>query len=626
MKELTRYLKKGWIFLGFFFVGMNVFGQESIEELYELVNENKRDTNEVIALNKLYKLQSKTEPEKAKECLDKALALAQELDYKKGQGFSYHYYGSYYDFRGDYDKSRQMYHKSRNCFTAVEHYIGVAGNMTGLGNVEIIQGNYPEAMAYYLTAADIYEKVESKVGEAQSYHNVGNVHFSLGQNDQALDFFQRSLSIREILGDSASIVRGMNAVSAVYIAQEKYDKALDKLKQTLRVAKQVSNSHDIAILNNNIGVIYKETNELDSAKFYYADALNIYRHLNQQSEIGMIYNNLGGIESELQNGNRAIAYYDSSLTINQQIGTLPMLILSYRGLSDAYRINGDYKEAYEWHVKYHALDDSLAGEDVKNQINELQTKYETSQKDKEIAELEKREVEANAIAERRKIMLISGSVIGIAFIMVILFYVSRRRAKEQRNKAEMEQKILRAQMNPHFIFNSLGAIQQLYITGELDMANDYMGDFGKLMRKILDNSGKEKITIKEEMSMLRLYLDLEKGRNIGMLEYQIDLDDRIDKLGTKVPPMVIQPFVENAIWHGILPKKEKGLVKVRMRIQDNARHLICEIEDNGVGIDNVVKSSTHESKGMKITEQRLGTKVKVQSLSPGTLVTVKVPI
>ncbi len=166
----------------------------------------------------------------------------------------------------------------------------------------------------------------------------------------------------------------------------------------------------------------------------------------------------------------------------------------------------------------------------------------------------------------------------------------------------------------------------MYTTGELDLANNYMADFGNIMRKILDNSGKDFISVKEELEMLRLYLELEKVRNNELLDYQIDIDERIDKFGTKMPPMTIQPFVENAIWHGILPKKTKGKVWVRLKPSNQTNMLICEIEDNGIGIKAQLQRKGHESKGMKITEQRLGTKIKIENLSPGTLITIKISI
>jgi sensor histidine kinase YesM len=211
-------------------------------------------------------------------------------------------------------------------------------------------------------------------------------------------------------------------------------------------------------------------------------------------------------------------------------------------------------------------------------------------------------------------------------ILAGLWVSTRRKAKEAQRRTELEQKALRAQMNPHFIFNSLGAIQEMYMSGDTDLANNYLGDFGKLLRKILENSGKETTTLKEEMEMLRLYLGLEKERNSGMIEYAIEMDERLDLSGTRIPPMIIQPFVENAIWHGILPSRRKGKITIRIKPTANAQKLICEIEDNGVGIDQSPKQKERASMGIHITEQRLGTRALIANLAPGTLVTLQIPL
>ncbi len=272
------------------------------------------------------------------------------------------------------------------------------------------------------------------------------------------------------------------------------------------------------------------------------------------------------------------------------------------------------------------MKDSLSGEGVKLKINELQEKYESGQKDKEIAELQEKEAKAKSTAEERKFFLtiaISGALL-IGLLSLLL--IGRSRAREKQRRIVLEQKALRSQMNPHFIFNSLGAIQSMYMSGETDLANNYMGDFGKLMRKILENSGKESISVREELDMLKLYLNLEKERNNGLIEYEFIIDERIDQFGTYIPPMVIQPFIENAIWHGILPSKRKGMVKIHLTHSEKTSGLLCVVEDNGVGLTEGKGKKDHVSKGITITEQRLGNKVKFNNLSPGTRVTIQISI
>ena len=193
------------------------------------------------------------------------------------------------------------------------------------------------------------------------------------------------------------------------------------------------------------------------------------------------------------------------------------------------------------------------------------------------------------------------------------FMRRQHQLREQKKAAELEHRALRTQMNPHFIFNALNSIQRIYLEGDIDEANEYIADFSTLMRNILENSNKSSISLHKELETLRLYLELEKLRSRNRIEYSISVDPEIDPLRTNVPPLVIQPFVENAIWHGILPKKQKGMIAIRLAPRDG--NLKCEVSDDGVGMnpDDRTKSS---SKGIAITEQRLGNKVEIKS-SPG---------
>jgi sensor histidine kinase YesM len=187
-------------------------------------------------------------------------------------------------------------------------------------------------------------------------------------------------------------------------------------------------------------------------------------------------------------------------------------------------------------------------------------------------------------------------------------YLRIRKSKEKQLTAELEQKALRAQMNPHFIFNSLNSIQRLYIEGEEDIANDYMADFSNLLRRILENSSMDKVSLKEELRSTILYLDLEKMRTDNLFNYEIEIDPNVDQLNTFVPPLILQPYLENAIWHGIMPKNEQGKITLRINKIEKIG-LECIITDNGIGMKeslNQKGSTMRESKGMSITSDRLG--------------------
>jgi LytS/YehU family sensor histidine kinase len=173
---------------------------------------------------------------------------------------------------------------------------------------------------------------------------------------------------------------------------------------------------------------------------------------------------------------------------------------------------------------------------------------------------------------------------------------------------ELEMQALRAQMNPHFIFNCLSSINHFILKNESEMASDYLTKFSRLIRMVLNNSKNPLINLEEELEMLRLYMDLERLRFNNTFDYSINFYNHFDISSIFIPPLLLQPFAENAIWHGLMNKKEQGLMEVAFEL-DNGM-LNCYIIDNGIGRKNAetLKSKSAEkqkSMGMQITAERL---------------------
>lgn len=199
-------------------------------------------------------------------------------------------------------------------------------------------------------------------------------------------------------------------------------------------------------------------------------------------------------------------------------------------------------------------------------------------------------------------------------VTVLLVIDRQRRARliekeRQRNLArELEMQALRAQMNPHFIFNSLTSINKFVLKNETDAASDYLTKFSRLIRMVLNNSKLSLISLEDELEMLRLYLEMEKLRFKESFVYCFEIDRKVDTAGIFIPPLLFQPFVENAIWHGLMHKQGRGRLDIRLRVERNV--LICTISDDGVG-RSFAKASTsksaqkQKSMGIGITKQRL---------------------
>ena len=211
----------------------------------------------------------------------------------------------------------------------------------------------------------------------------------------------------------------------------------------------------------------------------------------------------------------------------------------------------------------------------------------------------------------------------VSLLIAIIWYLIHRRFKHIKSSHEvekkvllfekqlfdLEQKALRLQMNPHFIFNSLNSIQSFVIANDTKKAIFYLAKFSQLMRSILANSSETFIPLKEEIKALKYYFDIEKLRFDDMFDYQINISEDIDDEFFEIPPMIIQPYVENAIIHGLLHSKKEGFLNIDFRLNDN-NSILCTIQDNGIGREksqqiNEESGLKRKSRGMMITKQRL---------------------
>ena len=313
----------------------------------------------------------------------------------------------------------------------------------------------------------------------------------------------------------------------------------------------------------------------------------------------------------------SLDYCRKSLAIGKEINSLLIQQSSYAYIAEAYKLSNDYKRASEYSDSAMAVKDSIFSKENSELMvrQELQNEYEQqhlADSLKHVQEISERNFKL------QKQQLVVFILVGI-FIVVVVTIILLQRAKIARTKTEqqalfahqlleIELKALRAQMNPHFIFNSLNSIQAFILKENKAEASDYLQKFSKLIRMILDNSQKTSNTIEEEKEILSLYLDLEQLRLKNKFDFQITISGNFDPTFTEIPSMVMQPLVENSIWHGLMNSPDKGLLKITFTKEDNK--LICTVEDNGIGITRskqlkAASGKTHESKGMKMVEQRL---------------------
>jgi tetratricopeptide (TPR) repeat protein len=513
----------------------------------------------------------------------------------------------------------------------------VLNNKPGLaiahGNIGAIyqrMGNPAAAQEHNLMALKNYEAFGSEIGIARTQGNIGGVYYNLDDFENALYYYSKAYHFWDSTNlDLPTQLTVLANLSSTYLIMGQVDTAFSLAAQLVQMADSAQIPVSLAEGHLCLARAYFKMDKPQEGFAFYKRGIEIFDSLKITHYVIMNSAELAGFYHDFK-------HYDKSIQL--ALGILDDVIAAeykqverdlYQYLTNNYKALRNFEKALYYQDKYLEVAKQIMSDDHLNKVTELDIRYKTQIKEDQIKLLNEKnksaaleidakdtEIALNQSKIRERNYLVLGLTIGLMSVAIIfLLIIRQRKLKEEKKVAELEHRALRTQMNPHFIFNSMNSIQRLYVEGKTDLASDYMADFADLMRRILDNSSRESITLREELKVLRMYLDLEAVRCGGVFEYTISVDPDVDPDTETLPPMIIQPFVENAIWHGILPKNTHGHIKVNISYGDHKK-LVIVIEDNGVGFKTKLDSG-HEPKGMKITEQRLGNPVKIETPENG---------
>lgn len=384
--------------------------------------------------------------------------------------------------------------------------------------------------------------------------------------------------------------------------------AIEQYQKSVKIYEQLQDTGKISFLLLRIGWNQYLNNELDSALNTFLHSLEYSLPIHRLTAITNAYGNIGTIYRDKKEYNKAIKSYKKSIEYSYEAKDWYNLSWLHADMAKMYANQGNYKQAYENHILHKKFSDSLEMKRYSSQLSAARTKYETEAANQQLELLQLKLKQHSFYTYGFAGLILIALVIGFLVFRQIRIN-SKRKITEMNHKiSEVTQKNLRQQMNPHFIFNTLNSIQYYMYQHDKISTNNYLTKFSMLMRKTLENSQHTAIPIKDELDALELYLELESLRFKEKFDYQIEVDDDIDVLIHKIPTMLIQPYVENAICHGLMNKDDKGFLNVNLQLVHD--HIMCTIEDNGIGREAAMeihdnKNKNHNSLGTKITESRL---------------------
>nr|WP_279309212.1 DUF2225 domain-containing protein [Psychroserpens sp. SPM9] len=553
----------------------------------------------------------KGDTQQALKYYEEALKLKEKLGIKNNEGLLYNI-GNIYADTGEYKKALENFEKALKINRETNDSQGILNNLNSIGNVYYMQGNYPLALKYHGESLKVAKRANDSIGIFQSYINTGNLYRMQNLNDKSLTFYNKALAIKTAHYNTRNITALKNNIAGIYYDDKDYKTAITYFKESIALSREIEDDLNLANALNGLGFAYFEMKQYEKAVDYFKEAEALTLKNNQPFDLSDSYHGLADAYCGLKNYNLALVNAKKLEELSNKYDFLRHQKNAQILLSKIYKNNGDYKKALESHELYKTLNDSIFNEDNIEKITQLEYEYKYKQAldSANIRELKltKTVLTTSQDLEKSKRNLFLGVIAFLVSAIIlggIIFSLKLRHQKAKTQNIAIEQKLLRSQMTPHFIFNSLSVLQGMILNKEDKKSVFYLSKFSKLLRITLENSRDKLVPLNQELEAVNNYLELQNLEDSQSYDYTILVDKNIDEEMFKIPPMLIQPFIENAIEHAFEDRKENRKIDVQIEYLND--ELICTIKDNGIGIDSQNGHNRKDKKSLAttITSERL---------------------
>ena len=547
--------------------------------------------------------------------LDDGLAMAdscQQLSIEQGnekmEAKSQMLRGWLLRLKGRNEEALQQFQLAFHFFEKTQDGKFASQALNGLAATHYLMENLTTCIEYYLQARDYASQNGLAAMERNIESNLGYLYFRLEKFEKAKAAMYRAFHLAEKSSDQSDLGRICYNLGELYIHDGQPDSARHFSLLALRYAEQSGDKIRMSSAYLNLSELELAEGSLEEAAAYSQRAVLLSEESGDAYTKGYSLFQQGKIDEERKRFHKASDHYKAALRVFEQTGELSWQSESTRKIALIEEQLGRPAAALAFFKKSQILKDSIQEHEQLQKIAAIEKQYEVEKKEEEIRHLAAQNTLHEANSRKNRFLL--GVLLLALFLSVLLFVLAYRQRKLQLEKglAEIKQQLLRQQMNPHFIFNSLNSVQNQFLKGDTESSVLLMGQFSKLMRLVLNNSNETFVPIHDELELLRLYLDLEQLRTNHKFEYVIRIDEEVDIYNVQLPSMVTQIFVENAIWHGIVPNDKKG--KIVLHVSAKHQSTIFSIEDNGVGRKYSLHTKTesqkeHRSLGTHLVRERI---------------------
>jgi tetratricopeptide (TPR) repeat protein len=540
---------------------------------------------------------------------EQAEALATKIDYKYGIAAGYIRLATYYDKQHNTPKRVEYITMALNFSRLHGIKFTEAKALNNLGVVRMESMDYSGAIASITKAMTIFREIHDTLMMANCYVNITSCFMNSKNYDEAIKYGTQSVQLFKQLHKTGSLAIAYNNMALMYASMRKYPESLRYADSSIHIFRQLKDTNALMLPYGIFGNYYSHIRKYDSAIYYFNKNLVIANHIGNKRELAFVYVNLGICCKELGKYKLAIQYFDTAGKLAHAANYRQLYFEIPHMLADLYDATHDYKKEAGYLRIAETNKDSILNEAKTKELADMTARFDNKELENKNALLAK-DNDIKQIKLRQKNILVYSGFGAAALLLVIGAQVVRHnKLKANKKLLQVEQKQLLAQMNPHFIFNSLNSIQQFVVQNDTLNANKYLADFALLMRQTLDNSKDSTISLRRELDYLDNYLSFESMRFEDKFQYTLTCAEDIDPETVEIPSMIVQPFVENAIRHGLYNLQGKE-GKLNIAFYKKEGYLICEVDDNGIGMEEAerIKSQRlikHQSLGMDITRQRL---------------------
>lgn len=563
-----------------------------------------------------------SEPDSARFYGEKALELATRIGQQRAIADAHNNLGWLETQQGHFKEAGVHFEEALKRFRQIGNPAFTSVTLSNMGWWADKQGDRVGALKHFQDALKESEAAQDSASTAVLLYSIGTTYSKMKEYDRARSFMERSLAHETALGRKNKQANCLLAIGNTWRSEGDNEQALKLYSEAAALYSANDDHYGAGMVEENSGDLFLDENTRKALP-YYLRALGHYETLHSDADKAYILQRIGLAHAGMKNYQDAEKSYTEGMALAQATGSVELVMEYELSLAELAVKQGKSDVALGHYQRHMALKDSLHTAEGQRELMRLRTEFETEQAEQENALL-KTENELRRLNEERlqaRWIAAAGASMLLVALLALLYRNYRQRGQHtkeverfntelqvQRDQVQhmndlLELKVLRSQLNPHFIHNSQNSAVAMVKEGRNVEALAYLQGLSKLMRMVLEHSVNDRITVEEEMAFLRLYVKLESLRLPG-LQFEVDADSELLDEEAELPALLVQPFVENALWHGLAAKEGPRQLSIRFSATDKG--LRCTVRDNGVGRNgHGSKPDGHRSLGTELTNERL---------------------